>query len=98
LIPNTWLESSFFHVTNPTLAFAHFLGKMALAEVSEILEDLGGKPHLLDRRLGQLSAELPVVPKEGGRHVVVDSTTLAIIVVRLLRAQCFASRLFLEVI
>lgn len=28
----------------------------------------------LSRRLGQLSVELPVVPKEGSRHVVVDST------------------------
>jgi hypothetical protein len=28
----------------------------------------------LSRRLGQLSIELPVLPKEGGRHVVVDST------------------------
>lgn len=28
----------------------------------------------LSRRLGQLSVELPVVPKEGARHVVVDST------------------------
>ena len=28
----------------------------------------------LSRRLGQLSIELPVVPKEGARHVVVDST------------------------
>jgi hypothetical protein len=27
----------------------------------------------LSRRLGQLSVELPVVPKEGDRHVVVDS-------------------------
>jgi transposase len=28
----------------------------------------------LSRRLGQLSIELPVLPKEGARHVVVDST------------------------
>jgi hypothetical protein len=28
----------------------------------------------LSRRLGQLSVELPVVPKEGARHIVVDST------------------------
>lgn len=28
----------------------------------------------LSRRLGQLSVELPVMPKEGARHVVVDST------------------------
>jgi hypothetical protein len=28
----------------------------------------------LSRRVGQLSIELPVVPKEGDRHVVVDST------------------------
>ncbi len=28
----------------------------------------------LSRRLGQLSVELPVIPKEGARHVVVDST------------------------
>jgi len=28
----------------------------------------------LSRRLGQLSIELPIVPKQGARHVVVDST------------------------
>lgn len=28
----------------------------------------------LPRRLGQLSINLPVVPKDGARHVVVDST------------------------
>jgi hypothetical protein len=31
-------------------------------------------PSTLCRRLGQLSIELPVVPKEGARHLVVDST------------------------
>ncbi len=32
------------------------------------------RPQHLARRLGQLSIELPVMPKEGAHHVVVDST------------------------
>jgi hypothetical protein len=31
-------------------------------------------PSTLSRRLGQLTIELPVMPREGARHVVVDST------------------------
>ncbi|NJO49111.1 MAG: IS5 family transposase [Leptolyngbyaceae cyanobacterium RM2_2_4] len=44
--------------------------------IFELMEiDLPVPDHsTLSRRLGQLSVELPVVPTEGARHVVVDST------------------------
>jgi hypothetical protein len=44
--------------------------------VFELMEiDLPVPDHsTLSRRLGQLSVELPIVPQEGVRHVVVDST------------------------
>lgn len=47
-----------------------------LASIFELMGiDLPVPDHsTLSRRLGQLSIELPVLPKEGARHVVVDST------------------------
>jgi hypothetical protein len=44
--------------------------------IFELMEiDLPVPDHsTLSRRLGQLSVELPVLPKEGARHLVVDST------------------------
>lgn len=47
-----------------------------LESIFELMEiDLPVPDHsTLSRRLGQLSIELPVLPKQGARHVVVDST------------------------
>ena len=67
-------------VTMATLKAVYRLaGRQCQGFVESIFElmdiDLPVPEHsTLSRRLGQISVELPVVPKEGARHVVVDST------------------------
>ena len=58
-------------------------GRQAVGFVESIFELMQVKvdvPHhsTLSRRLGKLEIDLPVVPKEGARHVVVDATGIKI--------------------
>lgn len=74
------LYSDLAIMTMATLKAVYRLaGRQCQGFVESIFElmaiDLPVADHsTLSRRLGQLSIELPVIPKEGARHVVVDST------------------------
>lgn len=74
------LYSDLAIMTMATLkAVYHLAGRQCQGFVASLFElmaiDLPVPDHsTLSRRLGQLSIALPVIPKEGARHVVVDST------------------------
>ena len=61
----------------------HLAGRQAVGFVESVFEllrlELAVPDHsTLSRRLGQLNLDLPIVPKEGARHVVIDATGIKI--------------------
>lgn len=61
----------------------HLAGRQAVGFVESVFElmqfDLAVPEHsTLSRRMAELEVDLPVVPKEGARHVVIDATGIKI--------------------